>query len=118
VYVLDADPIMSVEMLEKVKAASPSYKPSAGTPELNALLIGAYYRAALRHLSQGGTSPSRDALALLDKMEALEGKSAIDIHHAKAAAYKLAGDSAALQRELETIRTLDAAYFARINIGG
>ncbi|MBI4081015.1 MAG: hypothetical protein HY423_00250 [Candidatus Lambdaproteobacteria bacterium] len=118
VYTLDADPFTSVTMLELVKAASPDYRPSSGSPDLKTLLSGAYYRAALRHLAQGGVAPGRDALALLDKLEALEGKNAIDIHHAKAVAHKVDGNDAASQRELETIRTLDPAYFARINIGG
>jgi len=110
------DAVGAVTALERVRAADSGYATAAGTT-IYKVLGNAYYAAALARLAAGGDSAGQEALALLEKLEAIEGANVVEIHHGKALAYRLMGDQAGEQREMQTIQSLDAAYYTRIKAG-
>jgi hypothetical protein len=89
---------------------NPAYGLANGTG-IQRLLANALYKRAVEMLAGGDREAARAALGLLDRLESLEGKGTVDLHHARYLAFQALGDSDAANRAREEIRHLDPAYY-------
>jgi hypothetical protein len=107
-------PLGGMTVWEDLYETSPNFKLANGL-SLKTILSDAYYASALELLAQKSPNTASWALTLLDKAGALGNDADVNLHHARAVAYKILGDQAKVVESMNIVKILDAERFAAIN---